>query len=133
MRKSGARRDVGDGSGLKLTVRILVSEKSSQISPAEGALYIRISGLINEFYPDVITSPYLVMNVRKYSRISDYVYCFTPAFVTNEEKDAAHKTNESISAANYARMASVYSRFIRDFDNRSSSMPTLYCEQIIEY
>jgi carboxypeptidase PM20D1 len=117
---------VDDGRRLKLTV--LVSEESSQISPAEGAVYIRISGLINEFYPGVITSPYLVMDgtdVRKYCRISDYIYCFTPAFVTNEEKDATHKTNESISAANYARMARVYSRFIRDFDNRSSSMPTL--------
>jgi acetylornithine deacetylase/succinyl-diaminopimelate desuccinylase-like protein/Na+/melibiose symporter-like transporter len=104
------------GKGLRLTVRTLVSAEASQISPAEGLVYRRITSLIKEFYPGALISPYLVTggtDARKYYSVSDHVYRFTPALVTNEEKNAAHNTNESVTAANYARMIHFYRRFMR--------------------
>jgi carboxypeptidase PM20D1 len=104
---------------LPLTLRPLVAEEPSQVSPADGKAYRWLSTLIGEFFPGVIISPYLVMggtDARKYYKVCDHVYRFTPMLVTNEEKDTAHNTNESVAIANYGRMIHFFVRFIEGFD-----------------
>jgi carboxypeptidase PM20D1 len=104
---------------LPLTVRVLTAEEPSQVSPADGTVYRHLITLINEIFPGVISSPYLVMggtDARKYYRVCDHVYRFTPVLVTNEEKDTAHSTNESITIANYGRMIHFFIQFIERFD-----------------
>ena len=104
---------------LPLTVRTLSAEEPSQLSPAEGKVWRRLVALIDEVFPGVISSPYLVMggtDARKYYKVCDHVYRFTPMLVTNEEKDTAHSTNESVTIANYGRMIYFFTRFIEGFD-----------------
>ncbi|MDR2796599.1 MAG: M20/M25/M40 family metallo-hydrolase [Spirochaetaceae bacterium] len=104
---------------LPLTVRVLTAEEPSQVSPAEGTVYRRLITLIDEIFPGVISSPYLVMggtDARKYYKVCDHVYRFTPMLVTNEEKDTAHSTNESVTVANYGRAIHFFIRFIEGFD-----------------
>jgi carboxypeptidase PM20D1 len=104
---------------LPLTIRTLAAEEPSQVSPADGHVYRLLSALIGEFFPGVITSPYLVMggtDARKYYKVCDNVYRFTPMLVTNEEKDTAHNTGESVTIANYGRMIQFFIRFIEGFE-----------------
>ena len=104
---------------LPLSVRTLAAEEPSQVSPADGTVYRRLLALIDEVFPGVIASPYLVMggtDARKYYKVCDHVYRFTPMLVTNEEKDTAHNTNESVTAVNYGRMIHFFIRFIEGFD-----------------
>ncbi|MDR1410693.1 MAG: hypothetical protein LBI91_00645, partial [Spirochaetaceae bacterium] len=70
-------------------------------------------------FPGVISSPYLVMggtDARKYYKVCDHVYRFTPMLVTDEEKNTAHNTNESVTVANYGRMIHFFVRFVEGFD-----------------
>jgi carboxypeptidase PM20D1 len=100
---------------LPVAIRILAGEEPSQVSPAGGAVYSRLLTLIDEIFPGVISSPYLVMggtDARKYYRVCDHVYRFTPMLVTNEEKETAHSTNESVTVSNYGRMIHFFVRFI---------------------
>jgi carboxypeptidase PM20D1 len=104
---------------LPLSVRTLVPEEPSQVSPATGGVYRRITDLIAEIYPGVIATPYLVMggtDARKYYRVCDNVYRFTPVLISSEEQRMVHGTNESISVSNYGRMIYFYRRFIGNFD-----------------
>jgi carboxypeptidase PM20D1 len=104
---------------LPISIRTLVPEEPSQVSPAEGAVYRRITDLIAEIYPGVIATPYLVMggtDARKYYRVCDNVYRFTPILINSEDQRMVHGTNESISTANYGRMILFYHRFIEGFD-----------------
>lgn len=102
-----------------LAIRTSAGAEPSQVSPADGTVYRRLITLIGEIFPGVIASPYLVMggtDARKYYKVCDHVYRFTPMLVTNEEKDTAHNTNESVTAANYGRMIHFFARFIEGFD-----------------
>ena len=104
---------------LPLTIRLLAAEEPSKVSPTEGRAFRRITALIGEIFPGVIAAPYLVMggtDARKYYKVCDHVYRFTPMMITNEEKDTAHSTNESISVANYSRMIYFFTKFIEGFD-----------------
>jgi carboxypeptidase PM20D1 len=104
---------------LPVSIRTLVPEEASQVSPAEGKAYRRITDLIAEIYPGVIATPYLVMggtDARKYYRVCDNVYRFTPVLISNEEQRMVHGTNESLSTANYGRMIAFFRRFIEGFD-----------------
>jgi carboxypeptidase PM20D1 len=101
------------------TLKKLIPQEASPVSPSAGAVYERLTALVGEFYPNAITAPYLVMggtDARKYYPISDHVYRFTPILITDEEKNTAHSTDESISAANYGRMIRFFERFIGEFD-----------------
>jgi carboxypeptidase PM20D1 len=110
------------GKGLPLSIRTLAAEEASRVSPAEGPLYDRITALIGEIYPGALATPYLVMggtDARKYYRVCDHVYRFTPILVTNEERNTVHGINESISTVNYGRMIRFYRRLIGSFDGES--------------
>jgi carboxypeptidase PM20D1 len=104
---------------IPVVIRTLTAEEPSRVSPAEGKVYQRILALVGELYPGVIATPYLVMggtDARKYYKVSDHVYRFTPILITNEEKNTVHGTNESITIANYGRMIYFFIRFIESFD-----------------
>ncbi|MDR3146653.1 MAG: M20/M25/M40 family metallo-hydrolase [Treponema sp.] len=109
------------GKGLPLSIRTLEAEEASPVSPVEGPLYDRVTGLIAEIYPGALATPYLVMggtDARKYYRVCDHVYRFTPLLVTREEQNTVHGTNESISIANYSRMIYFYRRLIGGYDGK---------------
>ena len=104
---------------LPLTIRALIPEEASRISPTEGAVYRRVTALISEVFPGVITAPYLVMggtDARKYYKVCDHVFRFTPVLITAAERETVHGTNESLSIANYSRMIYFFTRFIEGFE-----------------
>jgi carboxypeptidase PM20D1 len=104
---------------LPLAIRALAGEEPSRVSPADGTVYRHLITLIGEVFPGVIASPYLVMggtDARKYYKVCDHVYRFTPMLVTDEEKNTAHNSNESVTLANYGRMIHFFVRFVEDFD-----------------
>ncbi|MDR3276291.1 MAG: M20/M25/M40 family metallo-hydrolase [Treponema sp.] len=108
--------------GTDISIKTLVPAEASKISPAggeTGPVYEYLEKLIGEFFPNAISSPFLVMggtDARKYYRVSDQVYRFTPVLVTDAEKNTAHNTNEYITIENYGRMILFYERFIEGFD-----------------
>ncbi|MDR1411520.1 MAG: M20/M25/M40 family metallo-hydrolase, partial [Spirochaetaceae bacterium] len=72
---------------LPIAIRALAAQEPSRLSPAEGTVYRRLVALIDEVFPGVISSPYLVMggtDARKYYKVCDHVYRFTPMLVTDE-------------------------------------------------
>ncbi|MDR2515876.1 MAG: M20/M25/M40 family metallo-hydrolase [Spirochaetaceae bacterium] len=115
-RKSGEGIGKPDGPGF--SIKKIVPEEPSPISPAAGPVYERLRSLTGEMFPNAIITPYLVMggtDARKYYAISDHVYRFTPILVSDAEKNTAHGVDESISVINYGRMIHFFERFLAEF------------------
>ncbi|MDR1894914.1 MAG: M20/M25/M40 family metallo-hydrolase [Spirochaetales bacterium] len=90
----------------------------SPISPDSSPLFLYLKNIIAEVYPNVLTTPYLVVGAtdsRHYYRVCDNVYRFTPMLLSNAEKNTMHNVDEAISIENYGRMIHFYKIFIREF------------------
>jgi carboxypeptidase PM20D1 len=109
---------VNGKEGAGIAINTLVPAEASKVSPSSGPLYDYLAALIGSIYPNALVSPYLVMggtDARKYYSVCDNVYRFTPAIVTDAEKNTTHNTGEYISIENYGRMILFYQRFIEGF------------------
>lgn len=95
------------------------TDEPSEISPMEGPAYERLLRCVNSVFPMAIATPYLVMggtDARKYSALCRNIYRFTPALITNEEKDSMHNINESIRVEEYGRMIRFFELYLREYD-----------------
>lgn len=93
-------------AGLSVDLEPIVLDDPSALSPSDSKAYHFIAGLIEEFCPDVIVAPYLVMastDARKYEPVCESIYRFTPYIIDNADIEKIHGTNESISVANVNR------------------------------
>lgn len=109
------RKLAGD---IPIEINTYVGSEASPVSPHRGEFYDRIKDVTQEIYPEAIISPYLVMggtDARKYIRVCDNIYRFTPVHVTNREKDTVHNANENISIENYMHMIDFYKRFLKSW------------------
>ncbi len=92
--------------GLPVELEPIHLDDPSSLSPGNTEAFRYLEGLIEEFCPDAIVAPYLVMastDARKYECVSRNVYRFTPYVVGNGELGKMHGTNENISVANVNR------------------------------
>ncbi|MDR1355688.1 MAG: M20/M25/M40 family metallo-hydrolase [Propionibacteriaceae bacterium] len=109
------RKLAGD---MPVEIRPLSRTEASPVSPSSGEFYEQIEKLTQKWFPDAIVVPYLVMggtDSRKYADSSDHIYRFTPIQVTNEEKNAIHNRDESISIENYAGMVHFFEALLESF------------------
>jgi carboxypeptidase PM20D1 len=107
------------GGNPDLGVEHPLAAEPSKTSPTDSAVYQKIAQRVQSLLPGVIVTPYLVTggtDARKYYPVSDNIYRFTPLLVSNEEKDAVHNTNESVSVENYGRMIVFFRQLIETFD-----------------
>eukprot|EP00770_Monocercomonoides_exilis_P003933 MONOS_3914.1-p1 / transcript=MONOS_3914.1 / gene=MONOS_3914 / organism=Monocercomonoides_exilis_PA203 / gene_product=peptidase / transcript_product=peptidase / location=Mono_scaffold00097:29380-30858(+) / protein_length=492 / sequence_SO=supercontig / SO=protein_coding / is_pseudo=false len=100
-----------NATGMSITVRPILAEEPSPVSPTNCKAYERLVNSIGKVFPGVITSPFLVMggtDGAKYYLVSDNVYRFTPMLVSNRDKETLHSTNESLTLENYSRMIAFF-------------------------
>lgn len=109
------RKLAGD---IPVSIRTHIGTEATPISPDSGVFYDRIRAVTHELFPEAIISPYLVAggtDSRKYAGVCKNIYRFTPAHVTNEEKNTVHNANESISVEGYSRMIRFFEIFLKSW------------------
>lgn len=102
----------------RVTVQALeFASEPSSISSAESAAFENLARTIRQVYPGVLVAPSLVLGAtdsRHYAALSDDVYRFTPLWLTREDLDRIHGTNERIGVECYADMIRFYSLLVRN-------------------
>jgi carboxypeptidase PM20D1 len=101
--------------GIDAKVEPILKEEASPISDLSGKGYAHLLNAIGDIYPNAIPTAYLVLggtDARKYYNVSNAIYRFMPAQITNEEQGTMHAANEYISIENYKRMI----RLLREAD-----------------
>ncbi len=86
-----------------LQVQLIHAVESSKISTIENQAYSVLSQTISSVFPDALITPYLMLgatDARKYQGLSDAIYRFTPARMTQKEVDRMHAEDERISLEN---------------------------------
>ena len=87
----------------------------SAISSTENDAYQVITKSIKEIFPDVITSPNLVIgatDARYYSKVSPSVYRFTPFKLTSKNINCFHGVDERISVEEFENAIRFYRQII---------------------
>ncbi len=93
--------------------------KPSPISPPKGQIYDLVDRSIKEIFPNVLTSPSLVIaatDSRYFHDISEHVYRFTPNYITPENLKCFHGIDERISVEEYQNGIRFYRRVILNSD-----------------
>jgi carboxypeptidase PM20D1 len=105
--------------GIDAKVEPILKEEASPISDLSGKGYAHLLNAIGDIYPNAIPTAYLVLggtDARKYYNVSNAIYRFMPAQITNEEQGTMHAANEYISIENYKRMIVFYEKLITGYD-----------------
>ncbi len=87
----------------------------SPVSPTTGRAWNRVKSTIEETFPGTIVTPYVMLGAsdsRHFTRISDYVYRFSPFEMSTEERRTLHAKNERIRVATFLKGVSFYTRLI---------------------
>ena len=98
-------------------VRIVVVEANepSPTSPTHGPAWELLSRTIEETFADTIVTPYIMLgasDARKYTRISEHVYRFSPFDMSGDERATLHAVNERIRVSTYLRGITFYEALI---------------------
>ncbi|MFA0815194.1 MAG: M20/M25/M40 family metallo-hydrolase [Anaerofustis sp.] len=104
---------------VKATVSPMLLEQPSPVSELDSKGYRKLIEVIGEVYPNTIPTPYLVLggtDARKYYNVSNCVYRFMPALITDEQKGTMHAANEHISTDNIKRMVVFFEKMMSGFD-----------------
>ncbi|MCL1882062.1 MAG: M20/M25/M40 family metallo-hydrolase [Oscillospiraceae bacterium] len=101
--------------GLDVEVNLLESLEPSKISRVEGEGWERLNSAIkitwNTDERKCVIIPYLMIartDSRFYSEITDYVYRFSPMFMSSQDREAIHGINERISTDAFRKMLEFY-------------------------
>ena len=98
------------------TVEIVKSAEPVEMR-ATGRAYGCILRFLPEILPDIVPVPYLVTGAtdsHEYMRIADEIYRFYPFFISEEELNAMHATNERIRRESLAGALRFNYHFIRE-------------------
>ena len=71
---------------------------------------------IEETFPGTIVTPYVMMaasDSRHFTRISNFVYRFSPFEMSNEERGTLHAIDERMHVATFLRGVEFYTRLVR--------------------
>ena len=100
----------------RVKLRVLEGFDPSPISVTDGEGYRRISGVVNQTWPGVIVSPYLMVqcsDARHYGVLSDRVYRFCPMELSAEERKSIHGNNERIRLDAICKTVEFYIRLMK--------------------
>jgi carboxypeptidase PM20D1 len=87
----------------------------SPVSPTTGAAWTLLSRTVEEIFGGVIVTPYIQLGAsdsRHFTRISDYVYRFSPFEMSKDERGTLHAMNERIRVATWLRGIRFYERLV---------------------
>lgn len=87
----------------------------SPVSPTTGPAWELVKSSIEQSYPGTIVTPYVMLGAsdsRHFTRISSFVYRFSPFEMSKEERGTLHAMNERMHVATFLRGIGFYSRLI---------------------
>lgn len=94
-----------------IEITVLRADNPSPISPSHCEAFKKIENAIYNVYPEVIVTPYLFVmgtDSRRYSKICENIYRFSPYMLSNEDLSGMHGINERVSLENIQRMLKFY-------------------------
>ena len=106
------RRVIGDPA---VSVSGLDGDDPSPVSQTDCAAYRLLAAAINDSFPGVLVSPYLMIacsDARHYHRICEAVYRFSGMELTNAERRLIHGVNERIPLDKIVTTAQFYYRIL---------------------
>lgn len=87
----------------------------SPVSPTTGAAWDLVRSTVEATFPGVIVTPYVMMGAsdsRSFTRISDFVYRFSPFEMSGRERGTLHAMNERMHVATLLRGVDFYTRLV---------------------
>jgi carboxypeptidase PM20D1 len=103
---------------IPIEVSTVTETEASAVSALRSDFLESIKSSINEFFPDAIVSPYLMVggtDSRKFVTVADNVYRFAPVYLEIEDQATLHNTNENIRIASYLKMLDFFESFFQKF------------------
>jgi len=99
-----------------VSIDALHPSEPSPVSPTTGRAWSLVKNTIEEIYDGTIVTPYVMLGAsdsRHFTRISDFVYRFSPFEMSKEERGTLHAKNERIHVTTFLKGVGFYSRLIR--------------------
>jgi carboxypeptidase PM20D1 len=87
----------------------------SPVSPTSGPAWGLVKSTIEETFPGTIVTPYVMMaasDSRHYTRISEFVYRFSPFEMSKDERGTLHAIDERMHVATFLRGVEFYTRLV---------------------
>jgi carboxypeptidase PM20D1 len=92
-------------------MKILRADEPSKISPSEGEPLSWLYAAIAQVFPSALPTPYLMAgstDAKKYEKLSDYIYRFSPVLLSRQQLSLMHNSNEHIELENVHRAVDFY-------------------------
>ncbi|MGO4104546.1 M20/M25/M40 family metallo-hydrolase [Leifsonia sp. YAF41] len=87
----------------------------SAVSPTTGSAWDLVVASIEATYPGTIVTPYVMLGAsdsRHFTRVSDFVYRFSPFQMSGDERGTLHAVNERIRVSTFLAGIEFYRRVI---------------------
>ncbi|MEO7349058.1 MAG: M20/M25/M40 family metallo-hydrolase [Terrimesophilobacter sp.] len=98
-----------------VVIETLHPTEPSAVSPTSGRAWELVKATIEQTYSGAIVTPYVMLGAsdsRHFTRISDYVYRFSPFEMSKEERGTLHAKNERIRVSTFLRGVAFYTRLV---------------------
>jgi carboxypeptidase PM20D1 len=106
------RRAIRDDA---VSIEALHPTEPSPVSPTSGRAWQLVKSTIEENFADTIVTPYVMLGAsdsRHFTRISDFVYRFSPFEMSTAERGTLHARNERIRIATFLKGVSFYTSLV---------------------
>ena len=106
------KRAIRDDS---VVIELLHPTEPSAVSPTSGKAWELVKATIEETFAGTIVTPYVMLGAsdsRHFTRISDYVYRFSPFEMSTEERGTLHAKNERIRVSTFVKGVAFYTRLV---------------------
>ena len=100
----------------KVTLTVSDASEPSPISPSTGPAWQLLADTVEFAYPGAIVTPYVQLGAsdsRRFTRISEHVYRFSPFEVSKAERGALHAIDERLGVRTWLRGIDFYERLAR--------------------
>jgi carboxypeptidase PM20D1 len=106
-------------------MKILRADEPSKISPSNGEPLSWLFEAISRVFPSALPTPYLMAgstDAKKYEKLSDHIYRFSPVLLTGEQLSLMHNSDEHIELENVRRAVDFYLSLYTLINNDTESV-----------